>query len=963
MKRMGLAGGLLALLLLPGISFGLGLGDVRLNSPLNAPLDAEIELVNATPEDLATLDAKLASKETFARYGLEWPQFMAGVTVTRDRTPSGGYVLRIKSQETVTEPFLTLLIEATWARGRLVREYTVLLDPPVFAPNNVAAAPVAPAAQVPSQSAGQISRPAPQDAPSATPVAAGGGDSYEVRRGDSLSAIARRLSASSGARTDQLMVGIYRNNGTAFEGDMNKLRAGSVLRIPGGEELAAISPSEASSEVRRLAGSWAGGSSSSGAGRLRLVAPSDSASSPGTSNGNSAETESLRNRVTDLEGQLNESKRMLELRNTELADLQAKLAASQQAVQPAPQVTPTPPVEQPAPTQTPVKPEGTPAQPETTQSEAAQTPAQEPAPATEPTPKPTPTEAAPAADESEGGSILDMVTEYWYVPVGLIVLLLAAFALKSRGKKKTAEFDDNLGRLAEQNAQDRLSSPPAISDTGRMRAPPGSSDIPDDILVEESGTHRALQETQDIPLHAPTVRTDETISSETAVNLDQGDPLAEADFHMAYGLYDQAADLVRIAIQREPDRRDLKLKLLEVFFVWGNKEQFLTMARELSESRHEAQPGEWEKIVIMGKQIAPEDPMFGDGAGMGGGAVGVDLNLDAGGSGRVDFDPFDVSSRMDVTGGANSEAMDLDLGAALRDPDATGEEPVLGGDKSGATTREMTVKMTPAGSEAPTVEQPALRPLDEPTIREKVEGAMRRKLSTEQTAELALDDLGLELGSLEQTDSQIGLKPVARAPRGADSNAPTMVAGLDENSQRLLAAAAARSGANGADDSQLTEHGASGTWFLTERELGGDVDLTKGRSIDPNTTASMSKFEMPEDGYDISSTSRLAAIDRNNLDFPVEPTQQQPAVGRGVDLDLGGASGNYDLPGSPTEELAVPDLEPVTLSEVGTKLDLARAYVDMGDPDGARNILNEVLTEGSASQKQEAQRLIESLPG
>ncbi len=100
--------------------------------------------------------------------------------------------------------------------------------------------------------------------------------------------------------------------------------------------------------------------------------------------------------------------------------------------------------------------------------------------------------------------------------------------------------------------------------------------------------------------------------------------------------------------------------------------------------------------------------------------------------------------------------------------------------------------MTPAGSEAPTVEQPALRPLDEPTIREKVEGAMRRKLSSDQTAELALDDLGLELGSLEQTDSQIGLKPVGGMPRGADANAPTMVAGLDENSQRLLAAAAAR---------------------------------------------------------------------------------------------------------------------------------------------------------------------------
>src|SRR6185295_7279283 len=173
---------------------------------------------------------------------------------------------------------------------------------------------------------------------------------------------------------------------------------------------------------------------------------------------------------------------------------------------------------------------------------------------------------------------------------------------------------------------------------------------------------------------------EDTLSSESAVRFDQQDALAEADFHMAYGLYDQAADLVRIAIQREPQRRDLKLKLLEVFFVWGNKEQFLTMARELSDARGESQPGDWEKIVTMGKQIAPEDPMFSDGAaGGGGGAVGVDLNLDAGGSGRVDFDPFDVSARMDVPGGGNPEPMDLDLGAALRDPDATGEEPVLGG--------------------------------------------------------------------------------------------------------------------------------------------------------------------------------------------------------------------------------------------------------------------------------------------
>ena len=131
------------------------------------------------------------------------------------------------------------------------------------------------------------------------------------------------------------MVAIYRGNAGAFEGDMNRLRAGAVLRIPGSEEIAAVSPSEASGEVRRLAGSWAASSGTACGGRLRLVPPSDSASSPGASRGNAAEVDALQSRVRELEGQLTESKRMLELRNTELADLQAKLAASQQ--QPAPQ--------------------------------------------------------------------------------------------------------------------------------------------------------------------------------------------------------------------------------------------------------------------------------------------------------------------------------------------------------------------------------------------------------------------------------------------------------------------------------------------------------------------------------------------------------------------------------------------------------------------------------------------------
>src|SRR6185437_3310666 len=100
----------------------------------------------------------------------------------------------------------------------------------------------------------------------------------------------------------------------------------------------------------------------------------------------------------------------------------------------------------------------------------------------------------------------------------------------------------------------------------------------------------------------------------------------------------QAAYRMRFAISRGPARRDLKLKLLEVFFVWGNKDQFLQTARELAESRTDAAPGEWEKILIMGKQLAPEDPLFSSGGAVTGAAAGgVDLDLE-GGQSRVDFD-------------------------------------------------------------------------------------------------------------------------------------------------------------------------------------------------------------------------------------------------------------------------------------------------------------------------------------
>ena len=223
----------------------------------------------------------------------------------------------------------------------------------------------------------------------------------------------------------------------------------------------------------------------------------------------------------------------------------------------------------------------------------------------------------------------------------LAVVILGLFGLKAMRARKQNDFDDSLSRLAGAAAGADALEPRQPGDTQPLRAAQ-SRGTRNAFVVEESGTHerpRLLGGNDFSPAAAPrNVPADETISSETAINLDQGDPLAEADFHMAYGLYDQAADLVRIAIEREPERRDLKLKLLEIFFVWGNKDAFLQAARELAQPVTQRGPGEWEKIAIMGRQISPDDPMFtGARAQRAAPLRLMDLNLE-GGENRVDLD-------------------------------------------------------------------------------------------------------------------------------------------------------------------------------------------------------------------------------------------------------------------------------------------------------------------------------------
>jgi FimV-like protein len=167
---------------------------------------------------------------------------------------------------------------------------------------------------------------------------------------------------------------------------------------------------------------------------------------------------------------------------------------------------------------------------------------------------------------------------------------------------------------------------------------------------------------------------------------------------------------------------------------------------------------------------------------------------------------------------------------------------------------------------------------------------------------------------------------------------------------------------------------ASGTWLFSDTDFADVVAKGGGagnaRADTPTQVVTqITPRPTPAPESDTASTSRLGALDTNGIDLDVGDFGDfGAATGTGLDLDVGTASADADGTYVRTQRISaddtpLPDLEPATMSEVGTKLDLARAYMDMGDPEGARSILSEVLSEGSVTQKQEARRLIETLPG
>ncbi len=369
-------GVLLGILAVP--AFALGLGQIQVKSRPGEPLLAEIPIVSSDPTELQGLQARLASPDTFRRIGLEPPQ---GIVSDLQFTPAvderGRPVIRVTSTAPVQQAGLTFLVEVDWGQGRLVREYSALVDAPrtVAAPPapSVAAPDAAPVIQRPApptaapEPAAAATAPAPSPAPtpqsevatSPPPAAppAENGEYGPVKRGDTLAGIAGGLAGMQGYSLDQTMLALLQANPDAFIGqNINLLKQGAVLRIPRGEELSRYSAREAANLVREQVASWrearraqaqaatpvaadaqpagaaAAGASSSAAprrvadARLEIAPPAaDAGDRAGTQSGASAggEGEMLRQ-------ELQETKETLAARDAEVQELKARVAELEQ---------------------------------------------------------------------------------------------------------------------------------------------------------------------------------------------------------------------------------------------------------------------------------------------------------------------------------------------------------------------------------------------------------------------------------------------------------------------------------------------------------------------------------------------------------------------------------------------------------------------------------------------------------
>ncbi|MEW7973194.1 MAG: FimV/HubP family polar landmark protein [Candidatus Thiodiazotropha endolucinida] len=886
-------------------ALALGLGEIHPQSALNQAFKADIDLLSVSQEELQDVRVSLASREAFEKAGMERPYLLTGLKFAPMLTPAGKPVITISSSDAIREPFLNFLIEVNWPKGRLVREYTVLLDPPVTlkrAPQPV----TSPTATMTPTT--QVSRSRPAMVTSSTSSEGGAREYGPVQPNDNLWNIAKGMQRSDES-VEQVMMALQRHNPSAFiNNNVNNLKVGKILRLPEDSGVTSISKQEARDEFLAQTRAWQAGRTDDARrpvvskkpvetetkeeDRLRLISAKPGEGEAAEREG-MAETESeinrlqdeimlvresnegvvqennaLRDRVQELEKQINDIQRLLTLKSDQLAEIQtaqdiaAEKMEEMEAVEAAPAEVPEPEMEpevaedvaatepEMEPTTVEAEEPVVPVPPgtvieevdiearidEALQQEAPVTettpPAVEPEPAPAPTPAPTaqpepakpPVSVSPPKKVSYFDGIKENSTLLGIVGGVAVLLIGLLWMIMRRRKEAEAEFAESILVSPDSGVvttgKEDSSSLTAPTDETSFMSDFSPSDI--DALQDETG---------------------------------EVDPLSEADVYIAYGRYQQAEELIKQAIEKNPEREELKHKLAEIYFSAKKHQDFNSLAQELHDAGlEEKEPETWSKIAAMGKELDPSYALFAGAAGMVAGGVA-----------------------------AADEALD-DLGLDL------GSEP------------------------AAEVEEMAETP------------------EAQDSSDIEIDSMDLSgLENLDEMDSE------------------SLEGNLSLDSEFL----------------NKMESGES----PVEEEQALDIDLS---DLDMDSEQSSAAEEpQPFDLSDIEGDSEIAAdLGASDVSDAIELEDSESLDNldlESIEKELEGLSSDLDSEDSEAvDELSLlqshsENLDLDSTDEITTKLDLARAYIDMGDIEGAKSILDEVSSEGSEAQQKEAQELLNGL--
>ncbi|WP_432745008.1 FimV/HubP family polar landmark protein [Methylobacter sp. G7] len=966
-------------LLAPVSSQALGIGEITLHSALNQNLNAEISLV-LSGENVSDIKVKLAPPEKFDEAGVSWTYFLSKIKFETMTQSNGSAIIKLTSNEALKEPFLDFLLEVSWPKGNLYRGFTVLVDPP--SAYNQATFPVS----TRTEGYAQPSVVTPQS------QAYANGQSSEGEYGPTLSndtlwSVAERTRGQGDVSVEQMMIAIYQANPHAFnKGNAHGLTAGKMLKIPERGIVLKLSRNQALTEFKRQTKAWkkrsapASGDTEKAKPALRgvevsvdnqltLAAPAkqavadhavitsanesedsdkDAADQSEVVKGNHAEGNVsaavsadgvLQSKISGLEKQLAMMQELIALKDQQFAALQKRSLANPVAQQ---QVLPGEDTAARLENQTMTTPQQTVVQPaEPPQPVPGEMVTAKPADQITPVSQPTVVQSAEAVrplaqPEPETSSLLD--TYYLVVgSAGTVILTLLGWLWWR--KRKVDE---------ETNTESMFASTIMVE----------ASAVDENISVPIVETSLAVQDNDTGTVGESSFLSEFTPSDFDSFDTDQGeiDPISEADVYLAYGRYQQAEELIRQAIKDQPDRDECKLKLLEIFYANESKADFEAYAAELAKNGKRNEAEFWEKAAEMGREICPDSPLFSSGDDLfamvedevvesTGESITADnaLNMESVMTGVVSFIKsgddafvkeatelkndaldFDLTSSDDVIAGTqrNNEDIDFDLSSFSMDTNTSNEAEKDAIDPSvqvDALSREqvedVNFDLSPFSIEFDGADQGVIAPN---TITGKSLGATSESI-----------DFDLSSFSIESDNGVIAFNTQTGSPSVAhiedfDLSSFSMDANeTDKADQDFTGSDALLSSLPEASVDKYDAHDFDFSFDHAEKK---EVDSLDFSALESNDSLS---FDDDMDGdFDF------------NFDLDLAPTRK--------DQD----SGQY-------EEFGVSAFTDRDALE--TKLDLAKAYVDMGDADAAKDLAREVLDQGTVEQKNIAQTLLDEL--